>query len=100
MKTILTFFVFLIVSLMTTTLEAQNSDSIRIETNPPNILDDGYINREEANSGQFIVITLDSLPVHFRVEGTDRRGNILPDSSRQNNNRREYIYPPIRISEL
>ena len=100
MKTILTFFVFLIVSLMTTILEAQNSDSIRIETNPPNILDDGYINREEANSGQFIVITLDSARIHFRVEGTDRKGGIIPDSSRQNNNRREYIYPPIQIAEV
>ena len=43
MKTILTFFVFLIVSLMTTTLEAQ----ISVETNPRGVLDDGYLNAED-----------------------------------------------------
>ena len=47
MKTIFTFFVFLIVSLMTTTLEAQ---SITITTNPSGVFDDGYLNVEEYNN--------------------------------------------------
>ena len=43
MKTILTFFVFLTVSLMTTALEAQ----ISVETNPRGVLDDGYLNAKD-----------------------------------------------------
>ena len=57
MKTIFTFFVFLIVSLMTTTLEAQ---SITITTNPSGVFDDGYLNVEEYNSTD-ITFTIPSI---------------------------------------
>ena len=89
MKTILTFFVFLIVSLMTTALEAQ-SEYIRIETNPPNILDDIVINQQEENSGQFLIIVSDSVSLAFSLTNSRSYSSFFP--TRQND-RGEYVYP-------